>query len=300
MAPHRYDVIFLGHYTKDTIVSATGTRVVDGGAFNYGAHVAVRMGLRVAAVTRLAQTDWHVVNELADLGVDVFARPTPQSTCLRLEYPTNNVDERMIHITSSAGPFTPAEVQDLDARAFVVGASLRGEVSLTVVETLAAKKAWLAADVQSFLRVIRDGLLVGAPWPEKQAMLTLVDVLKTDAVEAEMLTGESDIYVAAQLLADLGPSEIVLTHRDGLLVLAEGRFYEAGFFPTKLVGRSGRGDTCLSAYVARRQTHSPAKATVWAAAVTSLKMEAEGPFRRDVGEVEELVHQAYRVDLTDD
>ena len=35
-----YDVAFLGHYTKDTILSASGTRVVDGGAFNYGAHVA--------------------------------------------------------------------------------------------------------------------------------------------------------------------------------------------------------------------------------------------------------------------
>ena len=49
-----YDVLFLGHYTKDTIVLAQGTRLVDGGAFNYGAHVAVRMGLRVAAITRLA------------------------------------------------------------------------------------------------------------------------------------------------------------------------------------------------------------------------------------------------------
>jgi len=308
MAPNRYDVIFLGHYTKDTIVSATGTRVVDGGAFNYGAHVAARMGLRVAAITRLARADWHVVDELEHLGVDVYAQATPHSTCLRLEYPTTNVDERVIRITSSAGPFTPAEVQELDARAFVVGASVRGEVSLEVIEALAAKDSLLAADVQGFLRISRDGapstssgqVLVGAPWPKKPAVLAHVDVLKTDAVEAEMLTRESDIHRAAQLLAELGPSEIVLTHRDGLLVLAEGQFHEAGFFPKELVGRSGRGDTCLSAYVARRQTCTPAEATVWAAAVTSLKMEAEGPFRRDIGEVEELIHQAYGVDLSDD
>ena len=31
-----YDIAFLGHYTKDTIISSTGIRVVDGGAFNYG------------------------------------------------------------------------------------------------------------------------------------------------------------------------------------------------------------------------------------------------------------------------
>ena len=38
-----YDLALLGHYTKDTIVSASGTRVVDGGAFNYGAQVGIRM-----------------------------------------------------------------------------------------------------------------------------------------------------------------------------------------------------------------------------------------------------------------
>jgi hypothetical protein len=33
---------------------------------------------------------------------------------------------------------------------------------------------------------------------------------------------------------------------------------------------------------------------IWAAAVTSLKMEAEGPFRRDIREVEELIQKRYR------
>jgi len=57
-----YDIAFLGHYTKDTIVSSAGTRVVDGGAFNYGSNVAARMGLKVAAITRLAQEDHRVVD----------------------------------------------------------------------------------------------------------------------------------------------------------------------------------------------------------------------------------------------
>jgi sugar/nucleoside kinase (ribokinase family) len=289
-----YDIAFLGHYTKDTIVSASGTRIVDGGACNYGAHVAVRMGLGVAAVTRLAKADAHVVDELAGLGVDVFVRYTPASTCLRLEYPTSNVDERVIYVTSSAGPFTPAEVESLQTKAVLIGASLRGEVGLDVVKALAGKGMLVAADVQSFVRVVRDGKLVYAPWPEKQAVLAHVDVLKTDAVEAEMLTGQTDVRVAARVLADLGPSEIVLTHRDGVLVYAGGQFHEAGFFPRELVGRSGRGDTCVSAYVARRlMDGSPAEAATWAAAVASLKMEAEGPFRRDIHEVEDLIRSRY-------
>jgi sugar/nucleoside kinase (ribokinase family) len=288
-----YDLAFVGHYTKDTIVSAVGRRVVDGGAFNYGAHVAAAMGLRAAAITRLAAEDWHVVTGLERLGVTVFAQASSQSTCLRLEYPSSNVDERVIYVTSTAGAFTPQEVAAVNAKAFVVGASMRHEVGLDLIEAIATRDAKLAVDVQGFIRTNQHGRLHYEPWPQKQALLALVDILKTDAVEAEMLTGESDIHTAARVLAGWGPGEIVLTHRDGLLVYAGGRFHEAGFYPEELVGRSGRGDTCLAAYTARRLDAGPAEATVWAAAVTSLKMEAEGPFRRDLGEVEDLIRRRY-------
>ncbi len=147
----------------------------------------------------------------------------------------------------------------MPARVFVVGASFRGEAGLDLFEALAAKGVPIAADVQGFVRVVRDGKLVYEPWPEdeRQAILGHVGTLKTDAVEAEMLTGTADIYRAAQMLADMGPAEIVLTHRGGLLVYAGGQFHEAGFFPAQLVGRSGRGDTCLGAYVARRLVAHP-------------------------------------------
>ena len=289
-----YDIAFIGHYTKDTIVSSSGIRIVDGGAFNYGANVAVRMGLKVAAVTRLAKEDLRVVEKLKHLGVDVFLHISPQSTCLRLEYPTSNLDERVIYVTSSAGPFTPAQVEKIHAKMIVVGASMRDEVSLEVIEELAKKKIILAADVQSFIRVNDNGKLVPKEWPEKQSILSHLDILKTDAVEAEMLVGETNLYKAAQKIHDLGPREVVITHHDGLLVYAEGNFYEEDFFPKKLIGRSGRGDTCIASYAAKRLSASPQEATIWAAAVTSLKMEAEGPFQRTIQEVYNLIQSRYR------
>lgn len=288
-----YDIGFLGNYTRDTIVSAAGTRIVDGGAFNYGAHAAARMGLRVAAITRLAQEDWRVVEGLTALGVEVLARETPASTCLRLEYPTSNPDERVIYVSSTAGTFTPDQVAAVQAKMFVLGPSFRGEVGLDLLDALASKGARIAADVQGWVRVVRDGKLAFETWPEAASFLPRVDVLKADAVEAARLTGELDIHRAARFLADLGPDEIVLTHRDGLLVLVDGKFYETGFYPAALVGRSGRGDTCLAAYVAKRLTAMPEQATIWAAALTSLKMEAEGPFRRGIGEVQELIRKRY-------
>jgi sugar/nucleoside kinase (ribokinase family) len=251
------------------------------------------MGLKVAAITRLSQEDFRVVEELGKLGVDVFVNITPQSTCLRLEYPTSNVDERILYITSSAGPFMPSEVKDISSKAFVIGASVRGEVSLQVIEALRKKETLISADIQGFIRIARDGKVVFEEWTEKEKVLSKVDVLKADAVEAELLTGQTDIRVAARMIGDFGPKEIVFTHRDGLLVYDGSHFYEAKFYPKKLIGRSGRGDTCIASYVARRLNSSPSEAMIWAAAVTSLKLEAEGPFRRDIREVEKLIQKKY-------
>jgi sugar/nucleoside kinase (ribokinase family) len=286
-----FDIAFVGHYTKDTVIYPHLTRIVDGGAFYYGANVAVRMGLRVAVVTRLAREDWHVVAELTRLGVTVFARATPASTLLRLTYPTANLDERTIELTSSAGPFTVEEVADVQARAFAIGASVRGEVPGEVVEALTAKGAIIALDVQGFIRVVRDGTLIFDDWPGKESILRHVTVLKTDGVEASLITGEADRRVAAKRLAAYGPREVLLTHGGGVLVYNDGSFFEAPFVPEAVRGRSGRGDTCTSAYLSRRLTAPPADAVIWAAAVTSLKLEAEGPFRRELGEVEALTER---------
>ena len=283
-----FDIAYIGHYTKDTIVYPHLTRVVDGGAFNYGANVAARMGLKVAVATRLAREDWRVVESLERLGVTVFATATPASTCLTLTYPTANLDDRTIALTSSAGPFTVEEVAGIDARAYAIGASVRGEVPVEVVRHLAATGAILALDIQGWLRIVQDGILTSDGWPGKEAVLPLVTVFKTDAVEAKLLTGEDDRYAAAKRLAAFGPREVLLTHSGGVLVYHDGVCDEAPFVPQEVRGRSGRGDTCTSAYLSRRLTASPAEAVAWAAAVTSLKLETEGPFRREVAEVEAL------------
>ncbi len=288
-----YQIAFLGHYTKDTIVSSSGTRVVNGGAFNYGSQVAARMGLKTLAITRLAHQDVEVIRELEELGVKVLVRWTPQSTCLKLVYPTDNPDERVIYVSSWAGAFSAEEVNKIDSEVIVVSASMREEIPPDIIKLLANKKTILAADIQSFLRVNDKGKLVAKPWLEQKEVLSSIAVLKTDAVEAELLTGEKDLKKAVLKIASQGPREVVATHKDGLLVFAEGKFYDASFYPRNLVGRSGRGDTCLASYMSKRINSSPAEATIWAAALTSLKMEAEGPFRRPIEDVEILIQEKY-------
>jgi sugar/nucleoside kinase (ribokinase family) len=213
---------------------------------------------------------------------------------MRLEYPTANVDERILSVAGVADPIGAAQLRGLSAHTFLVTASIRGEVAPETVRLMKERSRCLALDVQGFVRTVApDGRLRYESWPERDAVLGLVDILKTDAVEAEFLTGTADIREAARILSGLGPREIVLTHKDGLLVLADDAYHAAGFHPVKLRGRSGRGDTCIGSYASRRLTAPPAESTRWAAALTSLKLEAEGPIRRSRADVEYLLKERY-------
>lgn len=294
MNEQQYNIAFLGQYTKDTIVTKAGSRMVNGGAYFYGSAAAASMGLKVAAVTRLAADDFSSFRFLTERGVFVNAISTPHSTCLQLLYPSDNPDERILSVTSIAAPFEPSDVASINAPVWSIGASIRGEVSLDVLKAIKAKGARIGLDAQGFVRIVRNGQLAyDSDWPEKAEVLSMVDVFKADVVEAEILTGTKDLYKAAKMLSAYGVPEFVLTHGDGVVVCAEGSFFEAPFKPKSLVGRSGRGDTCLASYLAARITMSPAEATKWAAALTSLKMENLGPFAGSPDDVRAALRERY-------
>jgi sugar/nucleoside kinase (ribokinase family) len=289
----KYDVVCIGNYTKDTIVSPAGTTFVDGGAMNYSAFAAASLGLKVAVVTRLSEDDRRVVEALVKAGIDCYPTYTPHSTCMRLEYPTTSPDIRTLSVTHTAGSIAPSDLDGVQMNTAILGSSLRGEIEPGVFADLKRRGIRVAADVQGFVRVLRGTTLENEPWDEMAATLNLVDILKSDAVEAEFLTGEADIHRAAQAFAKMGPREIVLTHKDGLLVYAEGQYHELAFHASRMDGRSGRGDTCIGAYAGLRLTRSAADAARGAAAITSLKMERLGPFRRHISEVNALLREEY-------
>jgi hypothetical protein len=100
-----YDVACIGNYTKDEIVSPAGVRYADGGAVNYAAHAAARLGRKVSVYTHLAREDQRVVHALKAAGMDCFATYTLLSTRMKLVYPTTNVDFRNLHVANTADPF---------------------------------------------------------------------------------------------------------------------------------------------------------------------------------------------------
>jgi len=282
------DVAVIGHFAKDRIIVRGEERVSSGGSVYYGAIALRRMGLKVAVVTRLRQDDFGLLDELKDEGILVFAQPAEQTSGIENTYFTEDMDRRLCKPLGFAGPFHIEDLPDIQASTFLVGPIMAGEVDIPLIKTLSAKGA-VALDAQGFVRVRKGEDLVFRDWPQKQEGLALVDVLKVDTAEAEVLTGQTDVYQAMSELAAYGPREIVLTRPQGVLVYAGGECYQAPFTPKEVRGRTGRGDTCFAGYLGRRLTADSEEACRFAAAMTSLKLEQPGPFRGTIEDVERAV-----------
>ncbi len=287
-----YDITLIGNYTKDKIVTPSEVKHVDGGGFNYGAHAAIALGAKTAAITRLKKDDIHVIDNLTSIGVDAFPTYTDSSTHMELIYPTDDFDERTLVMPKSAGSFSSEQFKDIKSKIFLVNASVRDEFKIQTLIDLEKKESFIGIDLQGFIRTIdKKNILVNSLWNEKKEALELTHYLKADGVEAEFLTGESDLVAAAKVLKSFGPKEVIITHKNGVLVYDGKNIYQEPFILDKIVGRSGRGDTCGASYVYKRLSLEPKEAIKWAAAATSLKMESDTPLKNTYKEIEQRVQQ---------
>ena len=273
----KVDVAVLGHFAKDKIIVGGNESVASGGSVYYGALALRRLGLKVAVITRLAREDRSRLAELRADGIRVYARSSSQTSGIANTYLTSDMDRRLTKPLGFAGPFRLRDLPHLTPRLWLVGPLMAGEVDLPFVQCLAAK-APVALDAQGFVRVRVGDDLLFRDWADKREGLTRVRYLKVDQAEAEVLTGFTDRFAAARSLESWGAQEVVLTHAGGVLVRAMGQDHEAPFTPRSLAGRTGRGDTCFAAYLARRMSSDPHDACEFAARITSIKLETPGAF----------------------
>jgi sugar/nucleoside kinase (ribokinase family) len=283
----------IGHFAKDEVVHRGQRETTSGGSVYYGAIALRRLGFSVAVATRLARADFDRLEELKAEGILVFAQAAPETSGIENVYVTEDMNRRRCRPLNFAGPFRLEDIPEIAAGTIIVGPIMAGEVGLPLLKALASRGAELALDAQGFVRVIEGDNLVFRDWPDKAEGLSYVNVLKADDAEAEVLTGQTDPRAAARALSACGPEEIVLTHGGGLLVYAQGEFYQAPFRPRQIRGRTGRGDTTFATYLGERLTAPPAEACRFAAAVASLKMEQPGPFRGQRQDVEAFLSTAY-------
>ncbi|MFH1928167.1 MAG: PfkB family carbohydrate kinase [Chloroflexota bacterium] len=282
------DIMMLGHFAKDRLVVDGVGEFASGGAVYYGSVALRHIGASVAIVTRLHSNDFPLLDELKREGVEVFATAAPETSGIKNIYNSADMERRICKLMAFAGPFQQEDIPDISARVYLITPIIAGEVSLALLKSLSARGP-VGLDIQGFVRVREDGELIFRQWPDMVEGLAHVTYLKVDRAEAELLTDQTDLRIAARQLATYGPREVVITQSSGVTVYADGETFEAPFTPRSLAGRTGRGDTCFATYVGKRLTLPAEEACRFAAAVTTLKQEQPGPWRGNLADVEALL-----------
>ena len=280
-----FDLLLIGHVTRDRIITEQGETDSVGGAVYYGSFPAVLFTPNVGVVTKLAPGDLHLLEELRRAGITVLPRESTATTTIQNIAKSADFERRRFIVDAVAEPFSTEDLGGVRAKTIMISPLMKGECSVEILRHM-KDRGEIGIDAQGFIRV-RDGeTLRSADWGEKEEGLACTTFLKTDKREAEILTGIDDMEEAAKVLSGLGPREVLVTHSDGILLYAEGATYSASFDSRGAAGRTGRGDTAFATYLAKRLTCDPEESLRWAAALVSRKLENHGPFKGPLSLVE--------------
>ena len=274
----------IGHLSRDIMIYKEDKVRLTGGPVIYSSAAAVRSGKKIQVITRASKDAEKELEGMRSAGVQVIRLDSGATTSIENIYFSADKEKRKVTLLVQADPFTIESMPETDSLIYHLAGLFRGEIPDEFIPFL-EKKGKVGIDAQGLLRCSQDGKLLFKDWDLKKELLPKITYLKTDAAEAEILTGEADRDKAAYILASWGAKEVMVTHNTEVIVLVDGKIYKAPFTPSNLSGRTGRGDTTFAAYLAWRLDHEPEESVHYAAALCSIKMENPGPFSGTVNDV---------------
>ncbi len=289
-----YDIMMLGPATRDLNIDYTGAEDRSaGGAVTFCTPAARAAGARVFAAVKIAPEDAELMDVFDLPETDKALLPSAKTTLMRNEYFTPDRERRKSRCDAQSDPILPAELPAVDFRLCHLAGLLYGDFPDELLEAL-HERALLSADAQGFLRHNDDGPMSLHDWEDKLRFLPYMDFFKTDAAEAELLTGLTDREAAARQLCAWGAKEVMVSHNSEMLVCRDGQIWTCPVKARNLSGRTGRGDTTFGSYLGMRMTgHDVASSLLYATACVSLKMETPGVFKGTHEDVEAYIRDFY-------
>jgi sugar/nucleoside kinase (ribokinase family) len=257
-----------------------------GGTSFYFSNAIADMDVKYKLVTALAANEMNAVTALRMRGIEIKVLPSAYTLYFENTY-SENQDHRTQRVLQKADPFTAEQMDDVTARVFHLGPLLSDDMPTQLVKSLASK-AKISLDVQGFLRRVDKYNVLAVDWPAKTEVLRYVHFLKANEYEMEVLTGQSDVYVGANILFEWGVKEVIITlGSKGSVIFSDSAFYQIpAFHPVSVEDATGCGDTYMAGYLAQRMKGvNIQKAGEFAAALATLNIESSGPFlgtRQDV------------------
>ncbi len=282
----------IGHITLDKIITPKSECHMPGGTSYYFAHAMYHLngGKGFKLVTSLAESEMSAVDELRGKGIAVDVIPSRHTVYFENKYGENQ-NHRTQRVLAKADPFTAESLRQVKAGVYHLGSLLADDFSLEVIQSLAGRGV-VSIDAQGYLREVRGDKVFAVDWPWKREALKVTDVLKVNEYEMDVLTGCNEAHDAALQLAEWGVKEVCVTLGDyGSVVLENDHFYDIpAYAPKAIVDATGCGDTYSTGYLyMRSRGASPEEAGRFAAAMSTLKLEATGPFAKTEDDIWRIV-----------
>jgi len=251
--------------------------------------------VKTAAVVKMSMADEEIVQPMKDLGVDVFIIPAECTTYSRVLHKSENVDERDITLVKTAGLIKIEDVPELESEYYHLAGISDSEFDMALIDGLKARGYRLSTDMQSYVRQITPVTkeINFGDVKDKEEIVSKMDMVKLDIVEARVLTGTEDLEKAAKIFESWGCPEVVITKSEGVLARVSGETYYEKFSNNSVIGRTGRGDTTFSAYQSWRLKHDVPTSLKFAAALVSIKMETYGPFQGTLEDVYKRIEEKH-------
>ncbi len=287
-----FDITMIGHISRDIMIYKDNEVRLTGGPVIYSSAAASRSGKKIQVITRASSDADKELDDMRKSGIDVIRLDSKETTSIENIYFSADKEKRKVTLLAQADSFSKESIPETRSKIYHLAGLFRGEIPDELILYFNTKGK-VGIDAQGLLRCSEKGKLLFKDWSAKKELLPLITYLKTDAAEAEILTGKTDRVKAANILATWGASEIMVTHNTEVIVLADGKIYKAPFTPSNLSGRTGRGDTTFAAYLAWRLDHDPEESVRFAAALCSIKMEKPGPFNGNMEDVYSRIKNLY-------
>lgn len=281
-----YDICCIGHITLDKVVTNKSVKHMAGGTAFYFSNAISNMPVKYQLVTALAESEMREVTNLQDKGIEVKTLPSAYSVNFENIY-ADNQDHRTQRVLQKADAFSVADLEDVEATIYHLGALLADDMPTDLIKAL-FNKGNVSVDAQGYLREVIDHDVHAIDWADKKEALQYVDILKVNEHELEVLTGHSDIHEGAKILAGWGVKEVVITLGSlGSVIYADDVFYDIpAYRPKAVVDATGCGDTYMAGYLYKRiKGFDLQQSGEFAAAMAGLKTMSPGPFVGSEAEV---------------
>ena len=295
-----FDFFCIGNISIDIIQTPSSETTFTGGAILNAVWVLHQLGYKVGVLTKTSKEDKYRIKEFPKFSSSDNIKwiESQNTTSILNDYQTIDKERRVCTNLGQADPFNLSEIPIFQAKVIMYNGLVTGEINAEILKFL-SKKGKLVVDAQGLTRkVMPSNKMELIPYEELKQVMPFVQFFKADAAEAEILTGittssHEGRIKAAKKLQKMGAIEVLISHNSELLIVSDKELITVPFKNRNLNGRTGRGDTCTAAYVSERFHKNIKEAALFAAALTSLKIETLGPFKQSRVEVEKFYRDFY-------